>query len=108
MDEEKEPARRIDQVLVGDPIAAGGRTLLPIARAGGWYGGGGNEQGRGAGALLRVRPVEVRVTDPGGDEYAIPITDPTADAVRQIALIGLVVTAVSLLLMLVGLLRPRA
>lgn len=107
MDEAKEPAGRIDRVVVGDPIAAGGRTLLPVARAGGWHGGGGNEQGKGAGALLRVQPVEVRVTEPGGEEYVIPITDPTADAMRQMAAIGLVVAAVSILLMLVGLLRPR-
>jgi hypothetical protein len=107
MDREKGPGVRIDRILVGDPIAAGGYTIRPVARAGGRYGGGHGEEGRGFGAWLRVRPLEVRVSDPGGAEHTVSITDPTGDAVRRIAVMALVVAAVSALLLLVGLLRPR-
>jgi len=107
MDEDKGRSGRIDRVLVGEPITAGGRMIQPVARAGGWYGGGGDERGRGFGAWLRVVPLEVRVSDPNGDEYTVSITDATGDAVRRIAVMGLLVAAVSALLLLVGLLRPR-
>jgi uncharacterized spore protein YtfJ len=107
MNEDQRQRSRIDRILVGDPISAGERTLRPVARASGWAGAGGDEQGRGAGALLRVRPLEVRVIDPGGEEYIVSVTDPTGDAVRRIAVMALVVAAVSALLLLVGLLRPR-
>ena len=105
MDEEKEQKGRIDRILVGDPIEAGGHTLEPVARAGGWYGGGDGEQGRGFGAWLRIRPLEVRVSDPGGAQQTIAITDPTGQAIRQFALVGLLVAAVSMVLLLVGLMR---
>jgi len=107
MDEDKGRSDRIDLILVGEPIAAGGHTLRPVARAGGRYGGGGDEQGKGFGGLLRVQPLEVRVSDPNGDEYTVSITDATGDAVRRIALMGLLVAGVSTLLLLLGLLRPR-
>ena len=106
MDETKGRGR-IDRTLVGDPIAAGGHMLRPVARAGGWAGGRDGEQGRGFGGWLRIQPLEVRVSDPGGDEYTVSISDPTGDAVRRIVLIGLLVAAVSTLLLLVGLLRPK-
>jgi hypothetical protein len=107
MDEDKGRSDRIDRVLVGEPIAAGGHTVQPVARAGGWYGQGGDEQGKGFGGLLRVQPLEVRVSDPNGDEYTVFVTDATSDAIRRIALMGLLVAAVSALIMLLGLLRPR-
>jgi hypothetical protein len=107
MDEDKGRNGRIDRVLVGEPIPAGGRMLRPVARAGGWYGQGGDEQGRGFGGWLRVQPLEMRVSDPNGDEYTVSITDATGDAVRRIALMGLLVATVSALLLLLGLLRLR-
>jgi hypothetical protein len=106
MDKDKGQQGRIDRILVGDPIAAGGRTLEPVARAGGWYGGGDGEQGRGFAAWLRVQPLEVRVCDPDGAEHTVYISDPTGQAIRQIALFGLLVSAVSMaLLLLAGLVR---
>jgi hypothetical protein len=99
---------QIDRIMVGEPISAGGYTLEPVARARGWYGGGDGEQGRGFGAMLRVRPVEVRVSDSAGVEQTVQIVDPSADAVRQIAMSALFVAAVSLVLMLVaGIIRLR-
>jgi hypothetical protein len=108
MNEEAKPGSRIDRIIMGDPITAGGHTLHPVVRAGGWYGQGGDEQGRGFGAWLRVQPLEVRVSDPNGDEYTVSITDATGDAVRRIAMMGMLVAAVSALLLLLSLLRPRS
>jgi hypothetical protein len=108
MNEKAGPGSRIDRILAGDPIAAGGHTLQPVARAGGWAGGGEGEQGRGFGGWLRIQPLEVRVSGPGGEDYTVSVTDPTRDAVRRIALMGLLVAAVSTLLLLVGRLRPCA
>jgi hypothetical protein len=107
MNKEEGPGSKIDRILVGDPVVAGGRTFRPVARVGGWLGGGHGEQGWGLGGWLRVRPLEVRVSDPGGEEYTVSISDPTGDAVRRIALAGLFVAAVSVLVLVVGLLRPR-
>jgi hypothetical protein len=105
---EVKPGSKIDRILVGDPIAAGGHTLRPVARAGGSYGGGEGEQGRGVWAWLRIQPLEVRVSDPGGEEYTVSVTDPTREAARRMAILGFVVAAVSGLLLLVSLLRPRS
>jgi hypothetical protein len=108
MNEEEGQRGKIDRILLGDPIAAGGYTVEPVARAGGWYGGGDGEQGRGFGAVLKIRPLEVRVSDSTGVEHTVPITDPTGDAVRQIALVGMLVAAVSTMLLLVaGLIRLK-
>jgi hypothetical protein len=107
MNEEAKPGSRFDRIIVGDPVAAGGATVRPVARVGGWLGGQEGEQGRGFGGWLRIQPLEVRVSPPGGEEYTVSVTDPTRDAARRIALLGLIVAAVSGLLLLVGLLRAR-
>ncbi len=104
--EQKQP-EKIDLILVGDRIAAGGYTVEPVARAQGFYGGGDSEQGRGFGSVLKIRPLEVRVSGPGGVEQTVPITDPTGEAVRGIAKAGLVVAAISALLLLLNFLRRR-
>jgi hypothetical protein len=107
MNEEEGQRGRIDRILVGDPITAGRYTLEPVANARGWYGSGGGEQGRGSGAMLSIRPLEVRVSDLGGAEHIVSITDPMGDAMRRMALIGLLVAAVSMVLLVVGRIRPR-
>jgi hypothetical protein len=108
MDQDKGRRDRIDRVLVGEPIAAGGHTLQPVARAGGWFGGDQGAQGGGFGGWLRIKPLEVRVSGPGGEETTVTVTDPTRDAVRRMALVAVVVAAVSGLFLLVGLLRHRS
>ncbi len=107
MDETKRRRNRIDRILVADPVTIGGRTLQPVARAGGWAGGGEGQQGRGFGGWLRIQPLEVRVSEPGRDDYTVSVLDPTRDAIRRMALAALFVAAVSALLLLVGLLRSR-
>jgi hypothetical protein len=107
MDETKGRRNRVDRILVANPVTIGGRTLQPVARAGGWAGSGEGEQGRGFGGLLQIQPLEVRVSEPGRDDYTVSISDPTRDAIRRMALAALLVAVVSALLLLVGLLRSR-
>jgi hypothetical protein len=108
MNDEATPGSKIDRILVGDPIAAGGQTLHPVARVGGWLGAQKGEQGKGLGGLLWIQPLEVRVSGPGGEKTTVFVTDPTGEAARRMALLGLVVAVVSGLLLLASLLRPRS
>ena len=75
MTEEKMRPNRLDWELVGEPIIAGERTIQPVARLSGWAGGNMSEQGGGAGAWVRVRPVEVVVREADGTESRVPIVD---------------------------------
>jgi hypothetical protein len=90
---------RIDRLLYGSPITVGGRTIQAVARAGGWYGGSQTEEGGGAGAWLRVTPVEVIVREPDGREQRIPTPDVTGQALRGIWTTGLLTAGVCLAIM---------
>ena len=90
MTEEKTRPNRIDWELVGEPILVGSRAVQPVARLNGWVGGNISEQGGGAGAWVRVRPVEVVVREADGAESRVPIVD-----AEQAALRGMVVPALA-------------
>ena len=90
MPEEKTRPNRIDWELVGEPILVGSRAVQPVARLSGWAGGNMGEQGGGAGAWVRVRPVEVVVREADGAESRVPIVD-----AEQAALRGMVVPALA-------------
>ncbi len=92
------PSRRIERRLVGEPIPVGERTIQPVARVTGWRGSKQGETGGGAGAWLRVTPVEVMVREGNGTEYRIPITDPTRETERRMVLAALLVAVLSWLL----------
>jgi hypothetical protein len=111
MTEEKTRPNRLDWELVGEPIAAGGRTIQPVARLSGWAGGHMSEQGGGAGAWVRVRPVEVVVREADGTESRVPIVDAEQAAIRGMVVPALAVagicTAIIAGKMLFGVLRAR-
>jgi hypothetical protein len=89
---ERDPTRtRVDRRLVGEPIPVGERTIQPVAQVSGWYGSGRSETGSGAGAWVRITPVEVIVREGDGDEYSVPITDGTREALRGIFFAALLV-----------------
>src|SRR5687767_4982625 len=72
------PARfAIDRRLVGPPVTIGTRTLQPVARVTGWRVGAADEPGSGAGAMLRLRPIEVLVREADGREYSVSTMSPT-------------------------------
>ena len=63
----------------GEPVRAGERTVIPVARVtatGGWgFGRGGDGSGHGGGGYLDARPVGFIEVGPEGARYA-PIPDP--------------------------------
>jgi len=89
---------KIERRLIGDPIAVGKRTIQPVARVTGWCGSREGETGGGAGAWLRVAPVEVVVREGDGTEYRVPITDPTHETVRRMVLATLLIAVLCWLL----------
>jgi hypothetical protein len=111
MTEEKIRPNRIDWELVGEPILAGGRAVQPVARLSGWAGGNMSKQGGGAGAWVRVRPVEVVVREADGAESRVPIIDPGQAAVRGVIIPALAVAGICAAIIagkvLYGVLRAR-
>jgi hypothetical protein len=83
---------------VGEPMTVGERTIQPVARVAGWRTAGGNASG-GAGAWLRVTPVELVVREGEINEYRIPITDGTRTVRRRMAVAALLVAVGCWLLM---------
>ncbi|MCX6028566.1 MAG: hypothetical protein NT169_04585 [Chloroflexi bacterium] len=100
MTERPDKPGRIDRLLTGQQITIGGRTIQPVARAGGWYGGSQTEGGGGFGALVRVTPVEVVVREPDGAERHVVTFDATRQAIRGIVVAGLTVAGVCMAIML--------
>ena len=76
-----EPASKptkIDQQLAGPQITVGGRTVEPLARLTGQHSENNGPSGGGAGAWVRLTPLEVIVSDPDGAERRIAVVNPTA------------------------------
>ena len=94
MPEEQTRPNRIDWELVGEPILAGGRAVQPVARLSGWVGGNMSEKGGGAGAWVRVRPIEVVVREADGAESRVPIVDAEQAAIRGMVVPALLVAGI--------------
>jgi hypothetical protein len=92
---------KIDRRLIGESMMVGERTLQPVARVVGWYGVGADKTRVGAGAWLRVIPIEVIVRERDGHEYRVPLGNPMRRARRGIVLSALLVAVVCWLLILV-------
>jgi hypothetical protein len=104
-DQKTEPIR-INRLLTGQQITVGGRTIQPVAKLSGQYGGSQTPRGGGFGAWARMTPVEVIVREADGAEQRVATTNATRQAMRGIASAGLAVAGVCLAIMLVvGLLR---
>ena len=93
--------RKIDKHLHGEPIQAGGRTVEPVARLSGFIGRGGGENGSGGGGWLKLKPQEVIVRDGKSAEQRLDLNDPTAIALRGVAMAGMAVAVVSWRVMIV-------
>ena len=68
-------------------------TMQPVAQVTGWHMTARGETGEGAGAWLRVTPLEVIVGKGEAEPYPVPITDETQAAMKGIALGGLLIAA---------------
>lgn len=98
---------KIDRRLEGDPIQVDAITLRPVARLTGLAGYGGDRNG-GGGAWVTLKPQEVVVHKDEGAEERVALPDPTAMAVRGIAVAAVAVAVAAWLLMfLAWLVRSR-
>jgi len=84
---------KFEKRLEGEPVVVGKYTIQPVARATGWHMMARGETGEGAGALLRVKPLEVMVGKGEDEPYAVTLTNETEAAIKGIAQAGLVVAA---------------
>jgi len=87
--------------LGGEAVVVGEYNLQPVAQVAGWHMTAKGETGQGAGALLRVKPLEVIVSKGAGEPYSIHLTSETEEAMKGIA-IGALVIAVLCSLIILG------
>lgn len=98
---------KIDRRLEGEPIVVGDVSLRPVARLTGLAGAGGDRNG-GGGGWVTLKPQEVVVRTGGGPEERLALPDPTAMAVRGIAVAAAMVAGAAWLLMILAwLVRSR-
>lgn len=93
----------IDRRLRGDPIIVAGYTLRPVARLSGRAGRAPSPASAG-GVWARLIPVGVDVQAPDGRAYHVAMPDATAEQVRGLLWLTLIVTLTA---WLVRLRRPR-
>jgi hypothetical protein len=85
--------KQFEKRLVGEPMVIGEYSIQPVAQAAGWQLTARGETGEGAGALLRVTPLEVIVRKGEGEPYPLLLANETEEAMKGIALGGLVIAA---------------
>jgi uncharacterized spore protein YtfJ len=107
MPEHASKPTKIDQQLTGPQITVGGRTVQPLARLTGQHSENNGPSGGGAGAWVRLTPLEVIVSDPAGAERRIAVTDPTARILGGMAALAAFVAAGSAVLILIARLRDQ-
>lgn len=102
MAEKPVSSAKIDRRLVGEPVDVDALTLQPVAHLSGRTGWGGTAQAGGAGGWITLKPVEVLVRTPGGQESTVPLPDPTAAGLRQIKIVGLAVASICAVFMIIA------
>ena len=105
-----EPASKptkIDQQLAGPQITVGGHTVQPLARLAGQHRENNGPSGGGAGAWVRLTPLEVIVSDPDGAKRHIAVTDPTAQVLQGMAALAALIAIGSAVLILIARLLGR-
>ena len=85
---------KIEKRLVGESIVVSEYTVQPVAQVTGWHMTARGETAEGAGALLRVTPIEVIVGKGDDEPYPVPITNESQEAMKGIAIAGLSVAAI--------------
>jgi hypothetical protein len=101
MIENKQPWIKIEQRLTAEPIHRAGWTVQPVAQLVGWQWAGRGPTGGFAGALMRIRPLELIVHQDGA-ERTIPMVDPVNNGVRAILLTALMVSSFCWVVMFVA------
>ena len=98
---------KIDQQLAGPQITVGGHTVQPLARLTGQRSEDGGPSGGGAGAWVRLTPLEVIMSSPDGAERRIAVTDPTARVLQGMAALAAFIAIGSAVLILIARLLGR-
>ena len=98
-------ATPIDLTLTGQPLAAQGYMLAPVARMAGWEWGS-PAQGV-VGAFVRLTPTEVHVTAPDGGESTLTLANSNPRAVGGMFAAAALVAIFSSLLILLAQLWGR-
>ena len=93
MTSQKPEFRQLEKRLIGESVVVGEYTVQPVAQLTGRYMTAGGETGEGAGAWIRVTPLEVIVGKGEAEPYPVPMTNETQAALKGIALGGLLITA---------------
>ena len=83
--------KKLEKRLEGESMVVDKYTVQPVAQVTGRYMTASGETGEGAGALLRVTPLEVIVSKGEDQPYPISLTNETEAALKGIALGGLFV-----------------
>ena len=86
--------KKLEKRLEGQSIVVGEYTIQPIAQVSGWHMTAKGETAEGAGALLRVMPIEVIVGKGEDEPYPVPLTDESQEAMKGIAMAGLSVAII--------------
>ena len=81
--------KKLEKRLEGDAMVVGEYTLQPVAQVTGWHMTAKGETGEGAGALLRVTPLDVIVGKGEDEPYTIPLTNEMEVALKGITRGGL-------------------
>jgi uncharacterized spore protein YtfJ len=98
---------KFDQQLAGPQITVGGHAVQPLARLTGQRGENSGPTGGGAGAWVRLTPLEVIVSSPDGAERRIAVTDPTARILQGMAALAAFIAVGSTVLILIARLLGR-
>jgi hypothetical protein len=107
MIDETEQSTKIDQQLAGPQITVGGHTVQPLARLTGQRSEENGPSGGGAGAWVRLTPLEIVVAEPNGAERRIAVTNPTARILGGMAALAAFVAVCSAVLILIARLLGR-
>jgi len=105
-DRATQPAK-IDQQLAGPQITVGGHTVQTLARLTGQHREDIGPTGGGAGAWVRLTPLEIVVAEPSGAERRIAVTNPTTRILGGMAALAAFVAAGSAVLILIARLQGR-
>ena len=94
--------KQFEKRLEGESVVAGEYSLQPVAQVAGWQMKAKGETGQGAGALLRVKPIEVIVSKGDGEPFPVHLTSETEEAIKGIAISALAIAALCSLIILVA------
>jgi hypothetical protein len=68
---------RISELIAGEPLEIGARTIRPVVRVGGWRFARRGSSGGSGGVRLRISPASVIILERDGREHRVPTPDLT-------------------------------